>query len=286
MDRLRLAARGRLGNLGGVRISYVKLLKSQRSDLLGAWAYDSLDGGCVKRRMLRNEAKWIGDVLSALPLNVASPCLNLGSSTESFRKVEQPYIEEHIIAPGEGRGMRFIHADVKKAPGVDIAGDIFDPQFQAQLAATAPGSVLCCNMFEHVTDRPKLAEICKTLVRPGGYIIVTVPKSFPYHVDPIDTYFRPAPADIVKLFSDCELVMSDVVLDKTYWQQLLRLKLGQRLMILLKTAVYVFLPFYQWERWKGRMHRLSWLFRPYKVSVVVFKRVIPCREATKSSRIT
>lgn len=222
--------------------------------------------------MLTNEAKWIGDFLSALPLDSASPCLNLGSSTEYFRKIEQPCISQYITAPAEASGMRFIHADVKKAPGVDVAGDIYDPAFQARLAAFAPRSMLCCNMFEHVLDRPKLADICKTLVRPGGYIIVSVPRSFPYHIDPIDTYFRPTPAEIAELFSDCEVIASEIILDRTYWQELSLLDMRQRLMILLKTGAHLFLPFYRWERWKCRLHLLLWLFRCYSVSIVVLKR--------------
>src|SRR5581483_7834983 len=173
----------------------------------------------------------------------------------------------------------FIHADIKEAPGVDIAGDIYDPAFQAQLAAFAPSSILCCNMFEHVLDRPKLAYICKTLVRPGGYIIVSVPRSFPYHIDPIDTYFRPTPADIADLFSDCAIVTSDIVLDRTYWRELAVLDMRQRLMTLLTIGAHLFLPFYKWERWKNRLHPLLWLFRRYSVSIVVFKRPSCRREA-------
>jgi SAM-dependent methyltransferase len=222
--------------------------------------------------MLTNEAKSIGEFLSALPLSIASPCLNLGSSTEYFRKIEQPCIEKYIVAPGEARGRRFIHADIKEAPGVDMAGDIYNPEFEAKLAASAPSSVLCCNMFEHVLDRPKLADICRTLVRPGGYIIVSVPRSFPYHIDPIDTYFRPTPAEIADLFSDCDIVMADIVSDRTYWQELSVLDMRQRLMTLLKVGIHFFLPFYKWERWKSRLHPLFWLFRRYSVSIVVLKR--------------
>jgi hypothetical protein len=60
--------------------------------------------------MLTNEAVWIGRALSAPPVGVISPCLNLGSSTAHFRKVLQPYIEDHIITPSEawGCGLRQI----------------------------------------------------------------------------------------------------------------------------------------------------------------------------------
>jgi len=222
--------------------------------------------------MLTNEAVWIGKALSALPVDVISPCLNLGSSTAHFRKVLQPHIEKHIIAPCEARGVRFIHADMKEAPGVDVTGDILDPAFQAQLATMTPGSILCCNMFEHVLDRQKLAHICTRIVRPDGYIIVSVPRSFPYHLDPIDSYFRPTPADIAALFPACKIIASETVSDVTYWNELSALTLSERIMILAKSLVHFFLPFYKWERWKSRLHPLFWLFRRYRVSIVVLAR--------------
>ena len=193
-----------------------------------------------------NEAIWIGKVLSALPVELASPCLNLRSS-ENFRKIDQPWIQQYILAPGEARGMRFVHTDVKKAPGVDLAGDIYEAEFQAHLLAFAPRSVLCCNMFEHVLNRQRLADICTELVCPGGYLIISVPKSFPYRLDPIDTYFRPTPVDIASLFPQCEIVASDVVMDKTYWQELSLQPIRQRLMTLFQIGVHFFLPFYKWQ---------------------------------------
>jgi SAM-dependent methyltransferase len=221
--------------------------------------------------MLINEAIWIGNVLSGLPADVISPCLNLGSSTKEFRTAIQPYIEEYIIGPNEARGIRFIHADIKEAPGVDMAGDIYDPIFQQSLAARSAGGILCCNMFEHVRDRRKLADICVELVRPAGYIIVTVPRSFPYHPDPIDTYFRPNPADIVSLFRGCEIIRSDLILEQTYWNDLLKLTRRDRYAALMKILLHCFIPFYKWDRWKERLHPLLWLFRRYSVTAVVLK---------------
>ncbi len=223
--------------------------------------------------MLMNEAIWIGRALSALPLSEASPCLNLGSSAGDFRKITQPWIQRHVIAPAEARGVRFIHADIKDAPGVDIAGDIFDPAFQARLAASEPNAILCCNMFEHVLDRQKLADVCMKLVRPGGHIIVSVPRSYPYHLDPIDTYFRPTPSAIAEFFSTCQIVTSEVVLEHTYWTEISALPVRQRLVELVKMAAHLFIPFYKWNRWKTRLHPLLWLFRRYRVSIVVLREI-------------
>jgi SAM-dependent methyltransferase len=222
--------------------------------------------------MLSNEAIWIGRAMAALPVDVISPCLNLGSSTAHFRKISQPYIEDCIIGPSAARGVRFIHADIKAAPGVDVTGDILDPAFQSRLAALAPGSILCCNMFEHVRDRQQLAHVCTRIVRPDGYIIISVPRSFPYHLDPIDNYFRPTPTDIAILFPDFKIVEADIVSDITYWKQLGELRLAERIATILKIVVHLLVPFYKWERWKSRLHPLLWLFRPYTVSIVILTR--------------
>jgi SAM-dependent methyltransferase len=222
--------------------------------------------------MLTNEAIWIGKAMSSLPVNMISPCLNLGSSTAHFRKVLQPCIEAEIIAPNEARGVLFIHADMKEAPGIDVIGDILDPGFQARLAEMTPGCVLCCNIFEHVLDRQKLAEVCVRIVRPGGYIIVSVPKSFPYHLDPIDSYYRPTPADIAILFPDCKIIMSETVSDSTYWAQLSKLTASERISILVKALIHLPIPFYKWERWKSRMHPFFWLFSRYRISALILQR--------------
>ena len=141
--------------------------------------------------MLNNEAAWIGKALLALPTERVSPCLNLGSSTASFRKIRQPYIEDKIVQPNEARGVKFIHADLKAAPGVEIIGDVFDPTFRTRLQELAVGSLLCCNVFEHVLKCEALADICAQIVRLYGYIIVGVPNSFPYHLDPDRHLFSP-----------------------------------------------------------------------------------------------
>jgi|KBSMisStaDraftv2_1062788.scaffolds.fasta_scaffold212220_1 SAM-dependent methyltransferase len=221
--------------------------------------------------MLPAEAKVIGNLLARLPLDEVSPCLNLGSSTAEFRTVRQRHINEDLTAPNELRGVRFIHADMKNEPGVDVAGDIFDPEYRARLAAMRPASLLCCNMFEHVVDRTTLAKICRQIVRPGGYVIVSVPYSFPYHIDPIDTYFRPDPAELALLFPDSEIVNAEVVVDGTYWEELKQQTVAQRLLTILKLIVHLPLPFIRWEVWKCKMHRLFWLFRPYRVSVILMR---------------
>jgi hypothetical protein len=98
-----------------------------------------------------------------------------------------------------------------------------------------------------------------------------VPYSFPYHLDPIDTYFRPDPAELSSLFPDSEIVNAQVVVDGTYWQELKQQTLMKRSLTILKLILHLPLPFVRWELWKCKMHRLFWLFRPYRVSVILMR---------------
>ena len=61
-------------------------------------------------------------------------------------------------------------------------------------------ALLCCNVLEHVRDPGEFARRCAMLVRPGGVIVVTVPRSYPHHADPIDTLYRPTPEEAAALF--------------------------------------------------------------------------------------
>ena len=221
--------------------------------------------------MLASEATWIGNILASLPVDEISPCLNLGSSTGDFRTKVQAYIQHNLIAPNEGRGVKFIHADLKQGSGIDLAGDIFDSSYRTTLAKLRPASVLCCNMFEHVTDRALLAEICRTIVRPGGYLIISVPYSYPYHADPIDTYYRPSPTELASLFPGCEVVSASAIIDSTFLTELTQKGAREGLFILAKILFHLPIPFYRWKIWKNKAHKLFWLFRHYSVSVVVLR---------------
>ncbi len=137
--------------------------------------------------------------------------VNVGSSTSKVREVDQPWIDECIFAQLRQRGGRIIHLDLKPDDGVDIVGDMNDPRCWSQLTAVAPRSVFCSNVLEHVTDRPALCKKIVELVAPGGYVIVSVPRAFPYHPDPIDSMFRPSVHELVGLFPGTRLLTGEIV---------------------------------------------------------------------------
>jgi hypothetical protein len=155
--------------------------------------------------MLTDEAAWLQRHLAAIPSDALDPLLSIGSGTAHSREVLQPWIDERIYAPLERRGVRVIHHEYAAAEGVDIAGNIADPQVAAALQEVGAQSVLCCNVLEHLAERGPATDLLASLVEPGGYLIVTVPRHFPYHPDPIDTMFRPSVAELAGLFEGFEL---------------------------------------------------------------------------------
>lgn len=214
------------------------------------------------------EARWIAAQLAALPRDQISPLLNIGSSTAEFRERRQPHIDGLIFAPLRAAGVEIIHADLKQQPGVDIAGDLADPQVQAKLRARRPRAAICSNLLEHVPEPARFARLVASLVEPGGVLVVTVPRSYPYHADPIDTGFRPAPEELVAMLPSCTVLHSEVVADGTYGAELRRQgKAG--LLKGLRTIAGALRP--RGDIARAHRDRLRWLFRPFTTTCVIVR---------------
>jgi hypothetical protein len=214
----------------------------------------------------RTLAQWIGQI--GLPKG--SVCLNIGSSTGHFRTVEQPHIAELLIEPLERSGIRFVHCDMKKAPGVDEVGDILDAKVRARLKRHRARLLICSNLFEHLKDPNDFAEACGDLVAEGGYGVFTVPSSYPYHPDPIDTMLRPSPAELAAMLPGWAVVQSCELKTGTYWDDLR--KAPKPLVRLARHAARVAMPFYRPSTWRTNASRLLWLLRPYRFSLVLLQK--------------
>ena len=215
--------------------------------------------------MRPEEAEWIGRWLSKA--RDISPLIELGSSTRRFRTVDKPHIDSFIHAPLRDQGVKIVHTDLKAGDGIDISGNIYDPEVRAKLKAVAARCVLCCNIFEHVADREGFATICDDILLPGGQMIVSVPHSYPYHPDPIDTYYRPRPADIACLFPGYSTLDAKSLKCGSYWADL-EGGAAEIVTTIVRSAILRGGV----EASKARIHRLLWLFRHYQVSVVVLKK--------------
>ncbi len=217
------------------------------------------------------EARYVGELVRKLTANCKALVLNLGSSSGHFRKIDQPHIHDEVFAPLENTSIKVIHSDLKDQEGVDISGDIFDPDIQTKLRNLRPALVLVCNLMEHLHEdvRGMLPAALDSIIDPGAIVIITVPYSYPLHSDPIDTYYRPSPEELRLLFPSYELIDLKVIVSSTFFTELRQFGLRTQI----KLVARILLPFYRPKVWLCIVHSLFWLFRPLKVSCVTLKKM-------------
>jgi hypothetical protein len=218
--------------------------------------------------MFEAEARWLRCALDAFPPERLSPVLNLGSSSAVVRIAVQPWIDAEVFWPLRSRGVETFHVDMRELPGVDIRADLTNLADICGLGALRPKALLCCNLLEHVRDPGTLAQHCLDLLPPGGLVFVTVPYSYPYHRDPIDTMYRPSPAELSELFADARLLDSTILGAGVSYRDAVR----QRPSILLRHFFRFPVPFLSLEKWKRSMTRLYWLTAEYRITCAVFEK--------------
>jgi hypothetical protein len=203
-----------------------------------------------------------------LDLPGASPLLNLGSSTRHFREVTKPHIEMELFAPLREAGVKVVHSDMKKDDGVDFAGDILDPEVMRRLKGMGFKCVLLSNLLEHVRDRASVTGACEEIVGPGGFILATVPSSYPYHADPIDTGYRPSPAELAGAFTKSEPLITEEVEGMTYAEDLKArgLTVGGEL---IRTFLWSLIFFVRPRSAAARVHRWLWYSKPHRVAIAL-----------------
>jgi hypothetical protein len=217
--------------------------------------------------VLIEEARWLGAQLDVLDRHDVFPMYNIGSSTEHFRCVEQPYIDEYLFKPIRARRFKVVHVDTKAAKGVDLVGDLTDPDFLRDLRQLEIKSIMCCNLLEHVTDRRLVCGALLSMVPPGGYLFVTVPYRFPYHEDPIDTLFRPRIDELAALFPGTTLQVAEIVHARRA-----SLEMSDSRWPLLRMIVRACAPFYRPRRWYGVVRGLYDMAIGYRVTCVVLRK--------------
>jgi hypothetical protein len=217
-------------------------------------------------RVFQAEADRLRRVL--LDLEEVSPLLNLGSSTRHFREVIKPHIERELFGPLREAGVKVVHCDLKEDDGVDVAGDILDPEVRGRLSETGFKCVLLSNLLEHVRDRGAVTAACEEIVGPGGFILATVPSSCPYHADPIDTYFRPSPVELASAFERSEPLLLEEVEGLTFAEDLKArgLTVGSEL---LRTVLWSLIFFVRPRSAAARLHRWLWFSRPRRVAIAL-----------------
>jgi SAM-dependent methyltransferase len=217
--------------------------------------------------MFEAEATWLETQLRQWAPEQLSPLLNVGSSTRAFRETAQPWADRHLFRPLRQRGIGLIHLDARDGEGIDIRADILSDADLPKIMAIRPKAILCCSLLEHVHDPRALARRCMEILGPGGLIIVTVPRSYPRHRDPIDTMFRPDPDRLAKLFHPATMLKGEIIdVGESYRGQIRR-----RPWLLVRHLLRSPFPFIGFEGWKRSMAKLYWLTHNYKMTCGLFQ---------------
>lgn len=199
-----------------------------------------------------------------------SPLLNLGSSTRAFREQAKPHIERELFGPLRAAGVDVFHSDLKQADGVDLAGDIMDPEVRAQLKGRGFRALLAANLLEHVRNRAAVTRACEEIVGPGGLILATAPFSFPYHADPIDSGWRPSPDALAAAFAGSEPLLTEQIEGRTYRQDMAA-RGSSVLRELARTFGFLLISPFRPRSARARLSRWRWYARPYAVSIALVR---------------
>ena len=97
------------------------------------------------------EAIWINQIINKNQKNIKK-LLNVGSSTEEFRKILQPHIDKYIFKNLREKEVEVLHLDYKKDEGVDIQCDILNQEEVINISKQNFDTVICSNLLEHVKD--------------------------------------------------------------------------------------------------------------------------------------
>jgi hypothetical protein len=100
-----------------------------------------------------------------------------------------------------------------------------------------------------VIDPDRLVRHCLDLVAAGGLLFVTVPFSYPYHRDPIDTMYRPNPAELAELLCGARVLDSTILGTGVSYRNAVR----ERPWLLLRHLWRLPIPFLSFEKWQRSM---------------------------------
>lgn len=89
----------------------------------------------------------------------------------------------------------YVGLDIEAGPGVDVIQNL-----EEGTGGIAPADVvICCSVLEHTPKPWKMAKNITKLLKPGGWLYISVPWVQRYHAYP-DDYFRFSPSAIRVLF--------------------------------------------------------------------------------------
>jgi hypothetical protein len=208
-----------------------------------------------------------------------SPLLNLGSSTREFRERAKPHIEGALFGPLRAAGVTVLHCDLKQGEGVQLSGDILDGAVRERLKEMGFRCVLISNMLEHVRDRAAVIAACEEIAGPGGLVLASVPASYPYHADPLDTGYRPSGAELAAGFTRSRVLLTEELDGQTFAQRIVARGSNtwrELAATLLWTLIWPLRP----RSARARLDRWRWYRRPYRVAIALVEVQSPATTAS------
>jgi SAM-dependent methyltransferase len=145
-------------------------------------------------------AAWTRAVLAELPLSAGSRALDIGSSTLRYRTVEQPHIEEQVLAPLRARGVDIVHLDANEAPGVDVVCDLDESDERLADRLGEHALVMVASVLQYLRKPARAANLAVGVLAPGGYLVAHHPASARRTQDPDDRMLRMSPEELAGVF--------------------------------------------------------------------------------------
>jgi hypothetical protein len=148
-------------------------------------------------------------------------------------------------------------------------GDVTDPEFIAQLKSLNASFIICSNLLEHLTERTAFCEALVKIMNKDTQLIISVPYSFPYHEDPIDTMYRPDLNDLQQSFPTLKFIEGEIVDCGSYFnfasnnKNLFSMSFNY-VKITAAVCVTYFIN-------KNKFNRLSWIFKRISATCAVYK---------------
>lgn len=205
-------------------------------------------------------------IFESLKLKEFRVCVNLGSGEVSRLLEKKPWVEDQIFSPLREKGIRIIHVDQLRCQGVDIFCDLGSPHaFDFLDYVEAARLFLLANVMEHLEPelRDQIIPRIYSAMRVGDALLVTAPFDYPYHPDPIDTMFRPGPSDLIRR-APLNWVREAIVEAGSFRREFDQMNGWKKVRKLIRPLW----PFQSISSWR-RSLRIKWLFKPYRVTVVL-----------------
>jgi hypothetical protein len=152
------------------------------------------------------ESQWVIDALRPIAERLTS-AIDVGAGSARYRSRGQ---NRSIYDFLRSLNVHLTTLDGNSASGCDVCADITDASTMPSCVKTYD-LVLCTSVLEHVTDVSAAAATLKRLPNRGGYLLVTVPRTYPRHGAPIDTGYRPSNHALEALFPDLAVLQSEII---------------------------------------------------------------------------